>query len=242
MLSLESLPLSAPTAGTSRSKLTGVVSFGLHAMALVAVVTLPLLLEESLPEQAGAARAFFAGPVSLAPPPPPPPVAAARAVPRVAPPRTASAALFAPVEVPTEIVPEDGLDLGSEGGLPGGVEGGVPGGVVGGVVGGLPDAPPPPKLQPLRVGRDIRAPRKVREVAPVYPELARLSRLEGVVVVECMIDERGRVQDAKVVKSIRLLDEAALEAVRQWAYAPSLLNGVPVPVLMNVTVTFQLAD
>jgi periplasmic protein TonB len=87
--------------------------------------------------------------------------------------------------VPTEIRPGEGLDLGGiEGGVAGGVEGGVPGGVVGGVVGGLPDAPPPPPVKPVRVGGDVREPRKVRDVAPVYPELAMKAHIEGIVIIE----------------------------------------------------------
>ncbi len=242
MSTLDGLALSPLNRGPQRATLTGAVSLGLHGVALAGLLTAPLLRDQPLPEQAGTARAFFAEPVSLAPPPPPPPPAALPRAARALPPARAAEALFAPVAVPTEVVPETGLDLGVDGGLPGGVEGGVPGGVVGGVVGGLPDAPPPPRTKPLRVGTDVHAPRKIRDVAPVYPEFARRSRLQGVVIVECVIDERGRVQDARVVKGLPLLDAAALDAVRQWAYAPSLLNGVPVPVLMDVTVTFQLRE
>ena len=148
----------------------------------------------------------------------------------------------APVEVPTEIVPEEGLDLGAESGMPGGVEGGVPGGVVGGVVGGLPEAPPPPVVQPLRAGVDVREPRKVKSVAPVYPDLAVKARIDGFVILEAQIDARGRVAEVNVLRGNPLLIDAAVEAVRQWVYTPTLINGVPVPVLMTVTVTFKLTE
>ena len=77
-------------------------------------------------------------------------------------------------------------------------------------------------------------------MAPVYPDLAVKARLQGVVILECQIDVRGRVAEAKVLRGNPLLTDAAVEAVRQWVYTPTLVNGVPVPVLMVVTVTFNL--
>jgi protein TonB len=133
--------------------------------------------------------------------------------------------------------------VGTEG-VPGGVEGGVPGGVVGGVVGGLPEAPPPPPppppQQPVRVGGNIRTPTKTRDIKPVYPPIAQSARVQGVVIIEATIGADGRVKDAKVLRSIPLLDQAALDAVKQWQFTPTLLNGVPVPVIMTVTVQFTL--
>ncbi len=215
----------------------------LHGAAAAALAVVPLLLADTLPGQGNAVRAFFVEPIAVPAPPPPPPPAPARAsaAPTVAPKAAVQAAGFtAPIEVPTEIRPEEGVDLGVEGGVPGGVEGGVPGGVVGGLVGGLPDAPPPPPVKPVHVGGDIRAPRKVVDVAAAYPQLAVRARLEGVVIIEATIDPRGRVQNATVLRSVPLLDEAALAAVRQWVYTPTLLNGVPTPIIMTVTVTFRL--
>jgi len=222
---------------------TGVVSLGLHAAALVAVVVLPLLYDQQLPDTATEVRAFFARPLEVAAPspPPPPPPPAARA-PARSPIRPLSSSFVAPVAIPTEIVPEEGLDLGVEGGAPGGVEGGVPGGVVGGVVGGLPETAPPPPARPLRAGIDVREPRRVKNVAPVYPPLAVQSRVQGVVILECQIDARGRVDSVKVLRGNVLLNDAAVEAVRQWVYTPTLVRGVPVPILMTVTVTFELTE
>ena len=90
----------------------------------------------------------------------------------------------------------------------------------------------------VRVGGQIRPPIRIKEVAPAYPAVARSARVEGDVVIEATIDEEGKVADARVVKSVPLLDEAALEAVRQWQYRPSLLNGVPTPVVTTITVKF----
>lgn len=91
----------------------------------------------------------------------------------------------------------------------------------------------------IRVGGQIRPPVKNKDVAPVYPAIAQSARVQGDVVIEMTIDDEGKVADARVVKSVPLLDQAALDAVRQWEYQPSLLNGVPTPVVMTVTVKFR---
>jgi protein TonB len=146
----------------------------------------------------------------------------------------------APVEAPKEIIPEPAT-VPSTAGVPGGVEGGVPGGTIGGVVGGLPEAPPPPPpAAPVRVGGNIKTPTKTKDVRPVYPPIAQSARVSGVVIIEATIGADGRVKDAKVLRSIPLLDQAALDAVKQWVFTPTLLNGVPVPVIMTVTVNFTL--
>lgn len=144
----------------------------------------------------------------------------------------------APVEIPDEIAPEEGIDLGVEGGVAGGVEGGVPGGVVGGVVGGLPDAPPP--VEAVRVGGNIKSPKKLKDAQPAYPEIAKQARVQGIVILEATISPQGKVTNVKVLRGIPLLDQAAMDAVTQWVYTPTLLNGVPVPVIMTVTVNFKL--
>ena len=109
----------------------------------------------------------------------------------------------------------------------------------------VPPPPPAPAIerpQPVRVGGVIREPRKLVHVAAEYPEIARRARVEGLVVIEAMIDERGAVVDARVLRSVPLLDAAALTAVKEWRYTPTLLNGVPVRVLMAVTFNFKLGD
>jgi len=220
---------------------TGLVSVVLHGALLAAAFVIPILAHEALPEPAEGLRAFLVSPPDVVPPPPPPPPAppAGARAPRA---QVASApqdvTFAAPIEVPDEIAPEEGLDIGVEGGMPGGVEGGVPGGVVGGVVGGLPVVAPPPAA--VRVGGDIREPRKLRHVPPVYPDMALAARVQGVVILECTISPHGRVQDVKILRSVPLLDESAITAVKQWVYSPTLVGGVPVPVVMTVTVRFNL--
>jgi protein TonB len=92
----------------------------------------------------------------------------------------------------------------------------------------------------MRVGGHIKAPTKVHNVAPSYPDLARQSRIQGLVILEAVISPSGSVEDVRVLRGIPLLDDAAADAVRQWRYTPTLLNGVPVPVIMTVTVNFRL--
>ena len=91
----------------------------------------------------------------------------------------------------------------------------------------------------VRVGGKIKAPIKIKDVKPVYPAIAQSARVAGAVIVEATIGPDGKVIDAKVLRSIPMLDQAALDAVRQWEYTPTLLNGVPVPVLVTVTINFK---
>jgi TonB family protein len=93
---------------------------------------------------------------------------------------------------------------------------------------------------PVRIGGQIKTPIKTRDVRPVYPAIAQTARVQGVVIVEVTIDEQGRVSDARVLRSIPLLDIAAVEAVRQWEFTPTLLNGAPVSVIMTTTIQFML--
>jgi protein TonB len=92
----------------------------------------------------------------------------------------------------------------------------------------------------LRVGGNVRTPTKVKDVRPVYPQEAKDARVQGVVILELRIGGDGRVEDAKVLRSIPMLDAAAIEAARQWEFTPTLLNGVPTPVIMTVTMQFSL--
>jgi protein TonB len=114
-----------------------------------------------------------------------------------------------------------------------------------------PPPPPPPAgwaeykaqvdaLQPIRIGGDIKTPTKIKDVKPEYPAEARANGVQGVVIAELLIDADGRVVDAVTVRSLAAFDEAALSAVKQWRFMPTLMNGVAVPVVMTVTVNFRL--
>jgi protein TonB len=159
---------------------------------------------------------------SLAPPPPPPVEI------NVSP-------TAAPIEAPKEIRPEPPPRMMS---------------VVGGIPAALPTAtntaaslapPPPPPPAAVRVGGEIKEPKKVHNVPPTYPAIARAAKMQGMVFIEATIDKEGNVKGAKVTRSAgQLLDQAALEAVNQWKYSPTTLNGQPVEVIMTVTVNFSL--
>ena len=213
------------------------VSTLVHAGLVVAAVVAPLLMRDSLPAPASGVQVFFAEPLAIPPPPPPPArVAPARQAPK-APPPTEKATLTLPIETPDVVFPET-ADLGAPGGETGGVEGGVPGGVVGGIVEALPEVKAEPPV--VHVSGAVREPTKVKHVNPVYPEVAARARVQGNVVVEIQVSTQGRVTDARIVTGIPLLNDAALAAVRQWVYAPPLVDGVPVRLIMTVTVRFKV--
>jgi protein TonB len=235
------------------------ISWGLHALAMGAVILLPLLFATSqLPAVPKEILTYVT--VAAPPPPPPPPPAPAikPAAPRPAPkPRLAPKLRpvpQAPVLEARELqVPIEANEEGSEfagnvdsfEGVPGGMLGGVPGGVLGGVVGGIPDVPPPPPppapRAPVRTGGQIKAPALIKRVAPVYPPLAVNAQVEGVVILEATVGRDGRVEDVKVLRSIGLLERAAIDAVREWQYEPLLLNGQPERFILTVTVSFSLS-
>jgi protein TonB len=149
-----------------------------------------------------------------------------------------------------EIGEEPEVETGNDDGVPGGVEGGVAGGVVGGIVGGLissaPPPPPPPPAPapvraPVRIGGAVTAPALIERVEPEYPAIAVRAHVHGVVILEATVDREGRVEDVRVLRSIPLLDAAAVDAVRKWRYSPLLLNGEPERFVLTVTVSFSLA-
>jgi protein TonB len=145
----------------------------------------------------------------------------------------------APIVAPTGIGAETGHEGMSTGS--GGTDAVAPGAMV-----GLPgantieSAPTPAPGEPVRLHAGIRQPEKLVDVRPIYPEIARAAHAEGIVIIEATIDVRGNVTAARVLKSHALLEAAALDAVRQWKFTPTLLNGVPTPIIMTVTVNFQL--
>ena len=147
----------------------------------------------------------------------------------------------APIEPPSTIQSETGRE-----GTPERRDVGVIDGVENGV--GIaplalpPPPPPPPPQPPVHLSSGMQAPRKLVNVDPVYPRVAQTARVEGVVILEATIDTHGRVVDVRTLRSQPLLEQAAVDAVRQWIYTPTLLNGVAVPIVMTVTVNFRLTD
>ena len=226
-------------AGRSRRRWLFPVSMAVHAAGAVAYLIIPLAAEATLPTPAPLfANRRWVMPVA-------PPAETPTVVKRPTPPTSSHDA--APTAAPPAIVPE--VPAVAEIPAIGGIDG-PPGTSV-----GVPDAlsipprmvPPPPPLvsapvdrRPLKIGGAIRAPQRLAASPPVYPQVAISARIEGQVVLEALIDERGRVGGVRILRSVPLLDAAAADAVRTWRYTPTLLNGVPVSVLMTVTVTFSL--
>ena len=112
---------------------------------------------------------------------------------------------------------------------------------------GVPSVPPSPAPDPpaptiVRVGPGVREPRRIAGGPPEYPLIARNAHVQGTVILETVISERGTIERVRVLKSEPLLDAAAIAAVQHWRYTPTLLNGVPVSVLMTVTINFTLQN
>lgn len=225
-----------------RSHLSGSVpvSIGVHLVLLLVLVVIPLL-DIVVPVPFMTNRSYV-----LAAPLPPPPSAAARPP---AAPAAARAAAPTPIDAPDTIRPEvpvpppftpiDAVDTG----LPPGFGAGEPGGTAMAPP-PAPPAPEPARPQPqaVRAAQLPELPRKIVDAHPAYPEVARQARVEGTVILEAVIDTSGRVTQLRVLRSVPLLDQAALEAVRQWRYTPSSYGGRPVSVLMTITVRFTLAQ
>ena len=213
------------------------LSIATHVIVCAALIIVPFTSAELLPLPQ-TVDAFYADP-ELPEAPPPPPAAQAPAASRAAAVPVSSAA--APREAPQGIVEESGAPPGPPStGVDGGIE--SLGHALGTGVVNLPAPPPTPPVrqEPLRPGGVIKYPAKVHHVPPVYPRIAQDAKVSGMVILEAIIGVDGRVQDVRVLRSKALLDQAAIDAVRQWRFTPTLLNGVPVPVILTVTVNFEL--
>jgi protein TonB len=222
------------------------ISIAAHVSALGALLLVTVLfVGNDMPVVPEMMQAFIAAPPP--PPPPPPPAPAPPPEQRRAEARPAASPHAAPVEAPVAIEPEAPIattGVGDDEGFPGGVVGGVPGGIFAGVVGGDVAAPPPPPppAAPVRVGGDLKAPALTYRVEPVYPPVAVAAHVQGTVILEATVNELGMVQDVRVLRSQKLLDQAAMDAVRQWRYSPLMLNGRPASFVLTVVLTFSFKD
>ena len=147
------------------------------------------------------------------------------------------------------MIREEEAPAPSNGGVVGGVPGGIPGGQLGGVIGGIISATPTvtatPKLEPvkrIRVSQGVTQGMVIRKVEPVYPKIGLAARITGVVLLKAIISKDGEIKELQVVSGHPVLVPAAIDAVKQWRYRPYLLNGEPVEVETNITVTFQIAS
>jgi protein TonB len=216
------------------------LSFAVQVTTAAVLLATTLLVIDTPVPQAAMMMAFVAAPPP--PPPPPPPPKAPEPERSVVPKPVPTTGAAAPVEPPATIEPEGPPADLDEGAVE--VAGGVPGGIIGGVVGGLeplmPPPPPPASRGPVRVGGVIKEPALIYRVDPVYPGVAISANIEGTVILEAIVDEEGRVDTVRVLRSVSVLDRAAVEAVKQWRYSPVILNGIPEKFILTVAVTFRL--
>jgi protein TonB len=224
-----------------RARRAPFVSVIAHALGLAAAVVASLVGSDTLPAP-HEALAYFETAARMAdvPLPPPPPRPALARLPMAPGPDPDAA----PTVAPEGIRPDTGIEHDVASRQDAGVVVGF-GDPAGFALERVPDPPPSPPqapAAPIRLHSGIRAPVKLMHVAPVYPGIALQARVEGVVILEATIDVDGHVTSAKVLRSIPLLDQAAVDAVRQWQFTPTLLNGVAVPVIMTVTVSFTLGN
>lgn len=223
--------------------LSGIIQAGI----LFIFVLIPLIYTEALPK--GSLTTFL-----VAPPPPPPPPPPPAAAPRVVKPVTRllhQNMLTTPTAIPKKVamIKEEEMppDVGSQG-VVGGVVGGVPGGSAGGVLGGIiggtgasgPPPPPKPAQQRIRVGGNVQAAKMLRQVQPTYPQIAKTAHVQGTVILHAVIAKDGSVSELQYVSGPPLLMRNAMDAVREWKYQPTLLNGEPVEVDTTISVIFTL--
>ncbi len=243
----EEMVISSPNPKKTNKPWTVVLSMVFQSAFLGILILIPLIYTEALPKNMMSTMLIAPPP----PPPPPPPPAVAQVV-HVKPQAHLMDAgkLMAPKVIPKEvkIIKEDAepdMSAGMSGGVPGGVAGGSMGGVLGGVIGGMGGAPPPPRPHatgPVRVGGNVQAARIINRIQPVYPPLARQTRISGTVRLHAIIGKDGTIQQLEVMNGHPLLQQSALDAVRQWRYQPTLLNGEPVEVDTTIDVIFSLSQ
>jgi periplasmic protein TonB len=225
-----------------RSHLSGTVpiSIAVHVVVVLVVLIIPLTAVDVSLMVPSTRLPDYIRAVPI--PAPPLPV---RPVPRVAASRPAADVSLAPTSAPSFIRPETempgpppDLAIVDTGGVPYGI------GAVVSIGQSAPPRPPdPPRAAgPVRIADLPVPPRKTVDARPVYPEIARVSRVQGTVVMEAVLDPTGSVTQLRIVRSVPLLDQAAMDAVRRWKYTPSIYGGHPVSVLMTITIRFTLQE
>ncbi|MGB9009203.1 MAG: energy transducer TonB [Candidatus Acidiferrales bacterium] len=225
---------------------TVVLSALIQAGLLGILILIPLIYTEALPK--GMLTTFLVPPPP--PPPPPPPAAAAPKIVKPVARLIHNGQMMAPTVIPKKVemikeeeMPPDVGAVGVVGGVPGGIPGGQAGGVLGGIIGGTGSAlPPPPKASPsrIRVGGNVAAAKLIRQVTPIYPTIAKTAHISGTVILHAIIAKDGTIQELTYVSGPPLLMRNAMDAVRQWRYNPTLLNGEPVEVDTTISVVFTL--
>ncbi|HEV2418772.1 MAG TPA: energy transducer TonB [Terriglobia bacterium] len=213
-----------------------------EGLVVAALILYPLIYTSALPKtQLMKFLVAPAPPASTAPP------AAGQQVVR----RVSIAQLMAMPSVIPKTIPQvknlpeptsDASGIAVPGSVPQASGNGMPGLLPG--VAAVPPPPPAAKAVPERivVGGVVEAAKAIYRPAPAYPPLAKMARLQGVVRLEAVIGKNGRIQNLRVIDGNPLLIEAALDAVKQWRYEPTLLDGVPVEVATEIDVDFNLSE
>jgi periplasmic protein TonB len=239
----DEMVVSSPNPKKTNKPWTVILSMIFQVAFFAVLMLIPLIYTEALPKTMMATLLVAPPPP---PPPPPPPIAQIVHVkPQVH--LMDAGKLVTPKVIPKEIkiIKEDAPDMssmGMQGGVVGGVAGGQMGGVIGGVIGGVGGAPPPPKPTQTRIrqGGNVTAAKLMNKVQPMYPPLARQTRISGTVRLHAIIGKNGSVEQLEVMSGHPLLVQAALDAVKQWKYQPTTLNGEPVEVDTTIDVIFSL--
>jgi protein TonB len=234
--------LESGTRERTRRSLATTLSVILQCVVVGIMLIVPLMFTEALPTQQ-----FLT--FLVAPPPPPPPPPPAAAIVRVVQTDVLNnGQLRTPTRIPqkVEMIREEEAPLPTNGGVVGGIPGGGQlGGVIGGIISSTPSIAAIPKLEPvkrIRVSQGVTQGMVLRKIEPAYPKLALSARVTGVVLLKAIISKEGEIKELQVVSGHPILVPAAIDAVKQWRYRPYLLNGEPVEVETNITVTFQIAS
>jgi periplasmic protein TonB len=234
------LIVSTKNAPGERKPWSLLISIALQSLLIGALILIPLIYTEALPKTM--LSTFIVAP---APPPPPPPPMAAAKVKQVKLAQVIKTNPVTPTVIPKKIEVEkdqaaapDVAPSTQDNGMPGGT-----GDVLGGIAGNGPVVPPPPKPQtPQRItlGGKVAAAKLIDKVAPQYPEVARSAHVTGTVVLRAVISKSGDIEQLQLVSGPPLLAKAAMDAVAQWRYRPTVLNGQPVEVDTSINVVFSL--
>lgn len=238
----DSLVESTGKLGSGRTKYTTFLSFLLQCTLIGVLVLIPLIYTEALPAKAMLTTLVAPPPP---PPPPPPPTPQVQVVKKIST-DIIDGALRTPTKIPDKIkkvVEEEAPPpvTSSNMGVIGGVgPAGSPGGVLGGVLASANSAAPKIEVKKLRVSAGVQASKLISQPKPVYPPIAKQARVQGTVVLAATISKSGTIDNLRVVSGHPMLTQSALQAVRQWRYQPTYLNGEPVEVETTINVNFSL--
>jgi protein TonB len=214
---------------------TVVTSFGVQLIIVGVMILIPLIYTEALPK--GMLNTFLVAPAP--PPPPPPPAAPVKVVrPKIVQPQTMTAPTIIPKKV--EMIKDEAPDVGAGLSNGFGVAGGTGDALGGGIMNTAP--PPPPKAAPsrIKVGGQVQAANLLHQVLPTYPAIAKTAHVAGTVRLHAVIAKDGSIQELQYVSGPALLMRAAMDAVHEWKYRPTMLNGEPVEVDTTIDVVFSL--